>query len=82
MTLPKCPPDEGREAILAQLKRQLVEAEKGNISAALFRVVMNDGEVRWISGGFENERPEVIQSMKDTLDDMANGVERPPGSLS
>ncbi|MES1979749.1 MAG: hypothetical protein V4451_17045 [Pseudomonadota bacterium] len=71
-----------QKLILAQVKRALADAESGNISAAMFRCEMADGTVKFISGGFEGERPEAIQSMKDALEDLANGVERPPGALS
>lgn len=76
------PPDDTRDALIQQIMDLKDQAEQGNISAAMFRVTLEDGSVKWVSAGFDDERPEAVQSIKDALTDIADGVERPKNSLS
>lgn len=74
--------DEARDALIADLTRMKTEAEKGNISGGIFRLVKADGTVEFREVGFEGERPDVVQSIKDSLNDIANGVTRRKNTLS
>lgn len=78
------PPNEARDALVKQITELRDRLERGeeNIDAMLMRLDMADGSVKWVNVGFEAERPEVIQSMKDSLDDIAAGVVRSKNTLS